>query len=551
RVAWNRSMGERGNGPACDSTYRRSVTRTPASSRSSRWIARSADSPASTNPAKHENIAPPHAAFAPSSSRSPSCDTIATMTAGSVRGKSSRSHVGQCLAHPAVESGAAVPHVGQNPESTSQRPSAIPATSRSASARSSTAPTSRNEVHPVSSSPASAAGSAPSSSAAPSPMRPRNAHVVPSGASSTGEKTRPPSAILARSPRTRSARVDGSRRSVATRSGIARSSALMSNAPTWAGKVIDSLSAGRGVAWARGCRPSLGGMARSPLTLAAAASAALSDAEIRQARRLTAGGSGRFDAALLTLADGDDVVVRIPNDDDALADVDSEIIALRALTAGAREVLGIRAPEVRGSAPMDDRRVVVTSYLPGYQVEAAHIPAGRGVAGEIGRAIARVHGLPPSVVRSAGLPERSPADARADLDRLLDRIGRSGRVPVRLMVRWREADEDDRLWGYESTVVLGGAQATSFVLQNDARDEPSVTGVLDWQGLAIGDPAIDLHWTASAPDAADDVFRAYADASVRAPDGSLRVRARLHAELEFARWLVHGLDTHRSDVVDD
>lgn len=292
-------------------------------------------------------------------------------------------------------------------------------------------------------------------------------------------------------------------------------------------------------------------MARSPLTLAAAASAALSDAEIRQARRLTAGGSGRFDAALLTLADGDDVVVRIPNDDDALADVDSEIIALRALTAGAREVLGIRAPEVRGSAPMDDRRVVVTSYLPGYQVEAAHIPAGRGVAGEIGRAIARVHGLPPSVVRSAGLPERSPADARADLDRLLDRIGRSGRVPVRLMVRWREAVEDDRLWGYESTVVLGGAQATSFVLQNDARDEPSVTGVLDWQGLAIGDPAIDLHWTASAPDAADDVFRAYADASVRAPDGALRVRARLHAELEFARWLVHGLDAHRSDVVDD
>lgn len=292
-------------------------------------------------------------------------------------------------------------------------------------------------------------------------------------------------------------------------------------------------------------------MARSPLTLAAAATAALSDVEIRATRRLTAGGSGRFDAALVATGDGDDLVVRIPSDDVALADVESELVALRALTAGAREVLGFEIPEVRGSAAIDEKRAIVTTYLPGYQVEAAHIPSGRGVAREIGSAIAKIHALPPSVVRGAGLPERTPAEARADLERLLDAIGRSGRVPVRLMVRWREAIEDDRLWGYESTVVLGGAQATSFVFQDDAADEPAVTGVLDWQGLAIGDPAIDLHWTAAAPDAADDVLAAYADGSVRAPDRALRVRARLHAELEFARWLLHGIETHRAQVVDD
>ena len=292
-------------------------------------------------------------------------------------------------------------------------------------------------------------------------------------------------------------------------------------------------------------------MARTTLTLAAAASAALPDAAIRSTRRLTADGSGRFDAALITLDDGEKLVVRIPTSADVAAEIDSELVALRALTAGARAYLGFDAPEVRGTAGIDDSRVVVMTYLPGYQVEAAHIPAGRGVAGEIGAAIARVHGLPPSVVRGAGLPERSPAEARSGLDRLLDAIGRSGRVPVRLMVRWREAVEDDRLWGYERVVVLGGAQATSFVLQDDADDVPRVTGVLDWQGLSIGDPALDLHWTAGAADGAEDVFRGYGDAVVRSPDAALRVRARLHAELEFARRLLHGIETHRDDIVDD
>lgn len=291
-------------------------------------------------------------------------------------------------------------------------------------------------------------------------------------------------------------------------------------------------------------------MARSTLTLAAAASAALGDAVITKTRRLTAQGAGRFDAALVT-ASGEDVVVRIPTDETALADVEAELVALRALTAGARELLGFAAPEIRGSAPLEDSRVVATTFLPGYLVEPTHIPAGRGVATAIGSATARLHTLPPSIVRSAGLPERSAADARADLEKLLDAIGRSGRVPVRLMVRWREAAEDDRLWGYESTVVLGGAQSTSFVMRDDAEGAPVVTGVLDWQGLAIGDPAIDLHWTAGAPDAADDVFRSYADGAVRAPDRALRVRTRLHAELEFARWLLHGIETHRPDVVDD
>jgi hypothetical protein len=119
------------------------------------------------------------------------------------------------------------------------------------------------------------------------------------------------------------------------------------------------------------------------------------------------------------------------------------------------------------------------------------------------------------------------------------------------MVRWREALEDDRLWAYESAVCLGGTQSTSFVLADDVAGAPHVVGMLDWQGLSIDDPALDLRWVASAPDAADDVFEAYATMAHRAPDAALRIRARLHAELEFAHWLVHCLESHRDEDLKD
>ncbi|MGK9219393.1 MULTISPECIES: phosphotransferase [unclassified Microbacterium] len=292
-------------------------------------------------------------------------------------------------------------------------------------------------------------------------------------------------------------------------------------------------------------------MPRSLLTLAAAATAAVPGAEVTGVRSLTAGGAGRFDAAVATLADGRELVVRVPVDEAAEREISAEIVALRALTSGVRELLGFDAPEFHGAVPFDGTSAVVTGYVRGYQVEASEIPPGRGVAESLGRAMAVLHALPGSVVRSAGLPVRTPDQSRADIERVLDAAGASGRVPVRLMVRWREAFEDDRLWAFESSVCLGGTQSTSFVLTDDVAGVPRVAGVLDWHGLSIDDPAVDLRWVASAPDASEDIHEAYAAAAHRAPDAALRVRARLHAELEFARWLVHGLEAHRPDVVDD
>jgi hypothetical protein len=270
---------------------------------------------------------------------------------------------------------------------------------------------------------------------------------------------------------------------------------------------------------------------------------------------LSAGGSGRCDAAVLQLDDGRSVVVRAPIDDAAARELAAEAIALRALTAGVRGLLGVRAPELLGEAHLGDARALVTDLLPGYQVEAAHLPAGPGAAASVGQALASVHALPGSVVRDEGLPVRTAEDIRCETSALLDRAEATGRVPEPLLRRWRAALETDDLWRFESTVILGGAAATSFLVQDAAYDDertaPAVTGLLDWHGLSMGDAATDLRWLASAPEAADDVYAAYQDTAHRAPDAHLRTRARLYAELEFVQWLVHGSDLHQDDIVDD
>ncbi|MFT4156993.1 MAG: phosphotransferase [Microbacterium sp.] len=292
-------------------------------------------------------------------------------------------------------------------------------------------------------------------------------------------------------------------------------------------------------------------MGRSAFTLAAAVTAALPGAEVTGARALTAGGDGRFDSAVASLSDGRELAIRVADDDDAASELAAEALALRALTAGARAMLPFQAPAYVGETRVQDGRALVTELLPGFQIEAAQVPPGRGAAESMGAAIAAVHALPTSVVRSAGLPARSAQESRAEIGRLIDTAAATGRVPSRLTVRWREAVADDELWRFESTVTLGGAQSTSFLFTDDPERGPQVSGIVGWHALCVGDPAQDLAWLSAAPEAADDVKAAYVTASDRTPDAALEVRAKLLAELEFARWLVHGDALHRSDIVDD
>ena len=291
-------------------------------------------------------------------------------------------------------------------------------------------------------------------------------------------------------------------------------------------------------------------MARSPLTLAASVTSALPRVGVVGVGVLTEGAAGRYDTALAELDDGRRVVVRAPADADAGTELAAEARALRALTPGVRGLLPFRAPELLGETGLGDGRAVVVDFLPGYRVDAAHLPSGRGAATSIGEALAALHALPLSIVRTEGLPVRTPQQVRDDVARLVDRVEATRAAPGALLDRWRRAIEADQLWRFESAVVLGGAGAASFLFE-DVDAVPRVTGVLEWHGLSVGDPATDLQWLASAPAAADDVYSAYVAHSDRAPDQLVRPRARLYAELEFAKWLVHGHEAGRGDIVED
>ncbi|MCR2809788.1 MULTISPECIES: aminoglycoside phosphotransferase [unclassified Microbacterium] len=291
-------------------------------------------------------------------------------------------------------------------------------------------------------------------------------------------------------------------------------------------------------------------MARSPLTLAASVTSALPRVGVVGVGILTEGAAGRYDSALAELDDGRRVVVRAPVDAEAAPELAAEARALRALTPGVRGLLPFRAPELLGETALGDARAVVVDFLPGYRVDAAHLPPGRGAASSIGEALAALHALPLSIVRTEGLPFRTPAQVREDVSRLLDRVESTRSAPHRLLERWRRAVQTDELWRFESAVVLGGAGAASFLFE-DEDAVPVVTGVLEWHGLSVGDPATDLQWLASAPAAAEDVYLAYVSHSGRAPDALVRERARLYAELEFAKWLVHGAEAGREDIRED
>ncbi|WP_439592335.1 phosphotransferase [Microbacterium sp.] len=291
-------------------------------------------------------------------------------------------------------------------------------------------------------------------------------------------------------------------------------------------------------------------MARSPLTLAASVTSALPRVGVVGVGALTEGATGRYDSAVAQLDDGRRVVVRVPAEAEAATELAAEARALRALTPGVRGLLPFRAPELLGETGLGDSRAIVVDFLPGYRVDAAHLPSGRGAATSLGAALAALHGLPLSIVRTEGLPVRTPQQIRDDVSRLVDRADATRSLPRALRDRWNRAVDAEELWHFESAVVLGGAGAASFLFE-DVDGAPEVTGLLDWHGLSVGDPATDLQWLASAPAAADDVYAAYVAASGRAPDGRTRERARLYAELEFAKWLIHGHDTDRADVVDD
>lgn len=288
-------------------------------------------------------------------------------------------------------------------------------------------------------------------------------------------------------------------------------------------------------------------MARSHFTLAALAASAVPDLVVSGARSYSRDGAGEFDAALLDERDGRVCIVRVPLSQSAESEQSADLVALRALTAGIRSRLPFDVPQYLGQAPVDGTRALVYDFLPGDHVSVEEIPPGDGLAGSIGHAIAAIHTLPTSFVGEAGLPVLSAADSLTSTTSLIESSAATGLLPAALRDRWRDATADHSLWQFQPTVINGALTADSFLVDGD-----SVLAVLGWSALRVGDPARDLHWLlAMNPEATDGALTAYASARQVATDRQFTQRAMLYAELEVARWLLHGREVRDQSIVDD
>ncbi|MFN4002026.1 phosphotransferase [Microcella sp.] len=283
---------------------------------------------------------------------------------------------------------------------------------------------------------------------------------------------------------------------------------------------------------------------RSPLTLAALATSAVDGLDVTHAAALGSAG-GEVDSALLSARDGRTLVIRVPRTAAAESEQSADLVAIRALSDGVRARLPFGVPRMLGQAPIDGTRAIVSEFVDGSPVRLDAITPG--IAASMGRAIAAIHALPTSVVADVGLPQLRAIDVMREAVTTLDRAAATGLVPAALLRRWEVAAEDSALWQFTPTVINGSLSAASFLVVGD-----SVTGLLGWARLQVGDPARDLFWMlgSSDPDVPETGFDAYHQAR-GVHDREIGRRAVFAAELELARWLLHGTERRSTEIVDD
>lgn len=285
-------------------------------------------------------------------------------------------------------------------------------------------------------------------------------------------------------------------------------------------------------------------MARSPLTLAALAVAAIPGLEVASAAALA--DDPEYDSAIIETKDERHLLVRVPRSRSAEERLSKEMLAAQALTPGARSRLGFAAPAFVGRARVAPTFAAVMEYPYGESVPLAQIPIEpEGLGYRIGRAIAEIHALPSTVVTDAGLPVGGPHEARRAAESVLERVIATGLLPLAVRGRWEAAIADADLWQFQPAVVGGGFDSSSFLSHGDV-----VLSVVGWQGLSIGDPASDLSWVSQNERVADAVFSGYQSVA-GSGDRRLRHRAAFLSEIAVGRWLLHGIESKDTDIVDD
>ncbi|MFT4245035.1 MAG: phosphotransferase [Micrococcaceae bacterium] len=278
-------------------------------------------------------------------------------------------------------------------------------------------------------------------------------------------------------------------------------------------------------------------MKRTPFELAALASAAVPDmalAGVQQIRDY----DEDFDSALIMTTDGDRLVIRAPQLDEASTQLDTEYSSLQIFNNSLRASLPFAVPSIAGRINGTGKgQATVYRYLPGQpqRISEGNVPDEYALS--LGSAIAAIHNLNSELVESTGLTFYSAEDCRNRKTIELNRAVNTGRVPRGLVARWRKSLDDDQLWNFTPTVVHGQLNEENILVENNR-----VIAIQNWAELHVGDPAEDLAWILATNDKplCKTVFGAYTTKLKNRPDRKLLIRAEMNAEFALAQWLLHG-----------
>lgn len=137
-----------------------------------------------------------------------------------------------------------------------------------------------------------------------------------------------------------------------------------------------------------------------------------------------------------------------------------------------------------------------------FDVEAAEY------AESLGDFLAELHSVDPSIVRSSGIAEYSPAEVKAHKRDDIARVVAEFDVEQSLRERWNAWLDDDSYWPKFTTVTHGEVYPAHQLM-----DGPKNLSILDWTTAAVGDPARDFmfHHASVSAEAFDATIRRYVE----------------------------------------
>jgi macrolide phosphotransferase len=285
-----------------------------------------------------------------------------------------------------------------------------------------------------------------------------------------------------------------------------------------------------------------GAMNHTPLMLSALATSAVQGFQAVSAQSLS---TPERDAALVHDVNNVAWLIEIPlSDADALAHSD-DLSATKALTEGLRSRLPFQVPKVLGTTQVGARTLSVSAYLPGLPLTPQSVtPAS---AASFGQTLAAIHALPTSSMADFDRPVFSTLDALRESAGVVDSAAATGLLPQSLLRRWETACEDQGLWQCDAMAIHGQVQLGRFLTADH-----KVVAVDGWTRFSQGDPAQDMAWLTTPANSAfaTAVTTAYQQQRPTA-DRWIMHRARFYAELDVARWLLHGIGLGNETIVRD